>query len=440
MSNPELVLKLFLQLTVILATCRLVVLVGRYLGQTPVVGEMIAGVLLGPSLFGLLAPSAQQWLFPTQALIKVGDVTMATSHPSMAILYGISQIGLALYMFLVGLEFNGALFRQQLKGAGLVSGTGVVIPFILGGAVAMHFYGNADFFRNSMPPWAVAVYMGASMSVTAFPVLARILHDKGIANTRFGTLALVCGLINDAIAWCLLAIILAGLKASLHIAVVAIGGGILYVLVMIVFARRALWTFSRLTERENGVTKPTLTVVLMIMMFCAWFTDFIGIHLVFGAFILGTVMPGGRFAGEVRKNTEFLTTSFLLPVFFVYSGLNTKIGLLNTSKLWVVAGLIILIAIVGKGLACMLAARSAGETWREAAAIGALMNARGLMELIILNIGREYGIITQTLFTIMVLMAIITTVMTSPLFQWIYGRHLQPVTLPAWAMPASHES
>jgi Kef-type K+ transport system membrane component KefB len=241
------------------------------------------------------------------------------------------------------------------------------------------------------------------------------LYERGIAKTTFGTLALTAGSIDDASAWCLLAIVLASIKNSASIAALAIGGGIGYVLLMIFVGRPMFIIFSRWTKRDRKVTTQTLTLVLIILMLCSWFTDYMGIYAVFGAFILGSVMPRGEFAEQVRQYTESIATSFLLPIFFVFSGLNTQIGLVNTPTLWVITIVIIGLAILGKGVACMLAARISGVNWRESATIGALMNARGLMELIILNIGLEQGVITPTLFTIMVIMAIFTTLIASPL-------------------------
>ncbi|RCJ28625.1 potassium transporter [Nostoc minutum NIES-26] len=418
MSNFELVLKLLLQLTVILVACRLVTFVGRrYLGQTDVVCEMIAGVMLGPSLFGLIAPDLQQWLFPKVPILLATGAKIP--NPSMSILFAISQIGLVIYMFLIGLEFNTDLIKQRIKSAGLVSGAGILTPFILGAAASFLLYGRAELFKEGVTPWAAALYLGASMSITAFPMLARMLYERGIAKTRFGTLALAAGSIDDATAWCLLAIVLASLKANASIATFAIGGGIGYVLLSVFVGRPALTIFTRMTKRDGSVSIQTLTLVLIVLMFSSWLTDAAGIYAVFGAFILGTAMPRGEFAEQTRDRTEFLTTSFLLPIFFVFSGLNTQIGLVNTPALWGITLLIVVIAILGKGIACMLAAKLAGENWRESATIGALMNARGLMELIILNIGLEQGIITPTLFTIMVIMAIITTLMASPLVAFL---------------------
>ncbi|MGI2903863.1 cation:proton antiporter domain-containing protein [Tolypothrix sp. VBCCA 56010] len=419
MSNFELIIKLLLQLTFILATCRLVTIIGRrYLGQTDVVCEMIAGVMLGPSLFGFLVPEFQQWLFPKAPILIEGATKIP--NPSMSILFAISQIGLVLYMFLIGLEFNTEVLKHHVKSAGLLSGAGILTPFILGAIATPLLYGTGNFFKPGVSLWAAALFLGASMTITAFPMLARIIYERGLAKTRLGTLALAAASLDDGVAWCLLAIVLASLKNSVSIAALAIGGGFGYVLFMIFVGRPAFTIFTRRTKHDGGVTRQTLTLLLIVLMFCGWFTDVTGIYAIFGAFILGTVMPRGEFADQVRKHTEFLTTSFLLPIFFVFSGLNTQIGLVNTPTLWAVTVLILIIAIVGKGVSCMLAARFGGENWRNSATIGALMNARGLMELIILNVGLEQGVITPTLFTIMVIMAIVTTLMASPLVAFFF--------------------
>jgi len=408
-SNFDLVLKLFLQLTVILAVCRAVGWLGRFAGQTQVVSEMIAGVLLGPSLFGALMPAAQTWLFPKQ---------------SMSILYAISQVGLVLYMFIVGLEFDTDLIRGRLRSAGMISASGIIVPFTLGAALAFSVSRNAGLFTGSISPLMGAMYMGAAMSITAFPMLARILDERGISKTRIGTVTLAAGSLDDAMAWCLLAFILAMVKSDATIAIAAILGGAVYVLAMVYLFKPLLRGFEKLVDVNGSISVTTTTLMLMVVMLSAWATDAIGIYAVFGAFICGACMPRGRFAKIVQDKFGLVTEALLVPVFFVYSGLNTRVGLVNSARLLMLALVVIGIAVIGKGLACALAARASGEPWRESWTIGALMNARGLMELIILNIGLEKGLITQTLFTIMVLMAIVTTVMASPLFYWIYGRHM----------------
>jgi len=420
MSNFELTIRLFFQLAFILATCRVVGLIARRFGQPQVVGEMIAGVVMGPSLFGLLFPDAQAHIFP---------------KASLTITYAVAQIGLVLYMFLIGVEFQVELIRKRLRSAASVSIAGIVTPFTLGSLLALALVNNGQYFAPGVARWEAMLFMGAAMSITAFPMLARIIYERGLTGTSLGTLALAAGSMDDAAAWCILAIVLASFKSSPVIALSAIGGGALYAIVALTIGRRLLSRLGRRVESEGAMSAPVFTFVLTLVMFAAWVTDSIGIYAVFGAFILGTAMPRGLFAREIQWRLEPLTTNFLLPLFFVYSGLNTRLGLVDSILLWSVALVILLAACFGKGAACWLAARLNGEDNREALAIGTLMNARGLMELIILNIGLERGVITPTLFTIMVMMAIVTTLMASPVFEFVYRRsgtradvQLQPAT------------
>lgn len=415
MTDVELAARFFLQVAVILTACRLVGWLGRLAGQTQVVSEMIAGVLLGPSLLGLLLPEAQAWLFPQVLETPAGDLR----HPSMTILYAASQLGLVLYMFLIGLEFDTGLLRLQAKSAFSVSASGVVVPFALGAGAAVLLRDRYPLFAPEAAPLVVAVFLGASMCITAFPMLARILHEQGIARTPMGTLALAAGAADDALAWCLLAIVLAMFKGDPQIALWAIGGGGAYALLMLTVGKRALVHLARWTERSGSVTPPIFGTALLVLMLGAFTTDTIGIYAVFGAFLVGLAMPRGLFAEQMRGHLEFATSGLLLPLFFVFSGLNTRVGLLDSPALWGVAALLTFLAIAGKGGACTLASRASGESWRDSLAIGSLMNARGLMELIILNIGLQAGVITPTLFTMLVLMAIVTTLMASPIFAWV---------------------
>lgn len=417
MTDVDLAVKFFLQLAVILASCRLFGWIGRrFLGQTQVVMEMVAGVLLGPSLFGMLFPEAQAWLFPTDKILIDG---VKTSHPSMGILYVASQVGLVIYMFLVGLEFDVDLLKSRAKGALSVSLSGIVLPFGLGVLAAMWMTRDATYFTAGVTPWEGALYLGAAMCITAFPMLARIIYERGLSGTTMGTLALAAGASDDAMAWAVLAIVLASFKDNAMIAVLAIGGGAAFAITMATVGKRALAFLEKWTIREGRITPPVATATFMILMIAAWFTDAIGIYAVFGAFVTGACMPRGKFSEEMQMRMEHATGSLLLPIFFVYSGLNTKIQLIGTGSTLVVAAVIIAFAIIGKWGGCMLAARASGESWRAANSIGILMNARGLMELIILNIGLQAGVITPTLYTVMVLMAIITTLMASPIFVWI---------------------
>jgi Kef-type K+ transport system membrane component KefB len=409
-TNLDLSIRFFLQLALILGACRLTGVVARRLGQPQVVAEMIAGVLLGPSLFGLLAPAAQAYVFP---------------KASMPIIFSVSQIGISLYMFLVGLEFDVGLLRSRGRSALSVSVAGMVVPFSLGCLLAPLLLGDSSLFAPSVRPYEAMLFLGASMSITAFPMLARIIQERGIAGTSLGTLALAAGSIDDAAAWIVLAVVLASFGGDPSYAVLAIGGGVLYAVVVLTVGRRLLARLGPLVDRAGVMSGGLLTFVLMLVMLASWITDSIRIYAVFGAFILGVAMPRGLFAKELERLLLPATTTLLLPLFFVYSGLNTRLGLVDTWGRWALAGVVFLAATLGKGAACWAAARLNGEPPREALAIGTLMNARGLMELIILNIGLERGVIGPVLFTVLVLMAVGTTLMTSPLFERVY-RGVEP--------------
>lgn len=418
MSNFELSVLFFLQLAIILGVCRVVGLLARYLGQPQVVAEMIAGVVMGPSLFGLLFPDLQAWLFPPAS--KAG-------------IYIVSQVGLVLYMFLVGLEFDISLISNRLRSAASVSLAGILAPFTLGAILAWFLSGDHTFFTPDVSVWEIMLFVGASMSITAFPMLARIIYERRLAGTSLGTLALAAGSIDDGAAWCILAIVLASFSGEPMIAVTAIGGGVLYAVLLLTAGRPLLSKLGGWAEREGKVSSSLLTLTLMLVMLGAWFTDYIGIYAVFGAFIMGIAMPRGFFAKRIQEMLEPLVTTFLLPLFFIYSGLNTRIGLVDSPFLWGVALLALLAASVGKGVACWLAARWHGEHNRDALGIGVLMNARGLMELIILNIGLERGLIQPVFFTIMVIMAIVTTLMASPLFERVRRPQMVETPMPAVA-------
>lgn len=407
MSNFDLSVMLFLQIFIILITCRAIGWLAGKIGQPQVMGEMIAGIILGPSLFGLVAPDLQQQLFPQQ---------------SRTIIYAISQLGLILYMFTIGVEFDLGLIRQRWRSAASVSAAGILVPFGLGCIIAWFLVGNSIFFSSNTPGWIGMLFLGAAMSITAFPMLARLIRDKGLTGTPLGTLALAAGSIDDAVAWGALAIVLACFKADLSIALLAIVGGGLFVVFNLTIVRTLLKPLGQMVERQGSLNGPVFSFILALLMLAAWTTDRLGIYAVFGAFILGTAIPRGLCSRELLKKIEPLAAIFLLPLFFVNSGLNTRLGLLDQPYLWLVALVVLVAAITGKGVACWLAARAHGEPQHIALAIGSLMNARGLMELIALNIGLEQGIITPVLFSIMVIMTIVTNLMTSPLFELFYRR------------------
>lgn len=409
-----------LELAAILATCRLVGLLAQRLGQPQVVGEMIAGVLLGPSLLGRIAPAVQHHLFP----------------PGQAntVLYTFAQVGLALYMFLVGLSFDLNLVRNRARTAAAISAAGILTPLALGALVAVPLVNSGTYFESHVPLSLAMMFMGASIATTAFPMLARIIFEQRLSGTPLGTLALICGATDDALSWCILAVVLAIHRGNPAMAAVAIVGGILYTVALLTVGRKALAVLAARAERQNAISAPMFSTVLVLVMACAWFTDSIGIYAIFGAFLLGAAMPRGFFADQLTARMEPLVTTMLLPLFFVYSGLNTQIGLVNNPGLWAVTVGLLIVSIAGKGVACTLVAWLRKVPLRKSIALGSLMNARGLIELILLNIGLEAGIITPTLFTMLVLVAIITTLMATPIYQFVYGRHRlsdEPVTVAA---------
>jgi Kef-type K+ transport system membrane component KefB len=412
MTPFELSVRFFLQLAIILSVCKAVGWVGTRFGQPPVVGEMIAGVFLGPSLFGLFAPQWQAFLFPKE---------------SKAVIFSVAQIGLVLYMFIVGLEFRVDLVRARMKSALAISFSGILVPFGLGCAVALWLVSRGGFFTDKVGAWRAAPYLGAAMAITAFPMLARIIVERRLTKTTVGALSLAAGAIDDAAAWCVLALVLASFAHDAKIALFAIGGSVLLVAVLFTVGRKLLGAMVTYAEKEAGQSRAMFGWMMVLLMAAAWYTDSIGIYAVFGAFALGVAVPRGAFTEELREKIEPLTTHLLLPLFFIYSGLNTRFDLLDNTGLWLIMLGVLAAAVVGKGAACYVAARLCGEGHREAMGVGCLMNARGLMELIILNIGLERGLITPTLFSIMVFMAIATTLMATPLFNWVYGNEGVPL-------------
>ncbi len=406
MSNLELAIQFFLQIAIILAFSQVVGLIGRRCGQPQVVCEMVGGVLLGPSLLGLFFPELSAKLFPKE---------------SMKVLFPISQLGLAAYMFVVGLEFRMDILEKRMRSAVAVSLAGMVTPFVLGVGLGAWFYKNTNFFPERTSFMEAVVFLGASLCITAFPMLARIIHFKKLTGTTMGTVALGAGAIDDAAAWCLLAVVLASFDNNLKHAAVNIVGGIGYVSFAFLVLRPLLARWGRSVQERGELSEREFSFCLVLMALGAWFTDAIGLHAVFGAFVMGAVMPRGLITGVLIDRIQPLTVALLLPLFFTFSGLNTQIALLNSGYLWGMAGLVLIVAVGGKGVACWLAARATGVSNREALGIGTLMNARGLMELIIINIGLQRGIITPALFAVLVIMAVVTTLMASPLFERLVG-------------------
>ncbi len=398
----------FLQLAVILIACRVVGWAGRrLLGQPQVVGEMIAGVVLGPSLLGLLAPDLQGAIFPKE---------------TRNVLYAGAQLGVGLYMFLVGTTLRLDHLRSKARNAAAVSFAGIAAPFAFAVLITPWLLSVPGLFADGIGRVSATLFTGACIALTAFPMLARIVNERGLADTSLGTLSLTAGAFDDACSWCVLAVVLATFGAGPGVAVLAIGGGVLYAAFLALFGARLLAPLGRAVERAGEMSMTVLGVTVALFCLSAFLMDAVGIHAIFGGFALGACMPRGLFAAELKRKLEPLTVVLLLPMFFTYSGLNTRMDTVTSPTLLLVAAGILIASIAAKFGACWLAARLVGEDNRTALGIGALMNSRGLMELIIINIGLQKGIIGPPLFAMLVLMAIVTTMMASPLFELVYGR------------------
>ncbi|MDQ0249692.1 Kef-type K+ transport system membrane component KefB [Sphingomonas kyeonggiensis] len=398
----------FLQLAIIILACRVVGWLGQKLLKQPqVVGEMIAGVVLGPSLFGLFFPDLQLAIFPKE---------------TRNVLYTGAQLGVGLYMFMVGLTLRLDHFQSKAKSAAGVSAAGIAAPFLLAALITPFLLTVPGLFTPGISQSNATLFMGACIALTAFPMLARIINENGLANSSLGTLSLTAGAFDDAASWCVLALVLATFGAGPGVAVLAIGGAVLYTAFMLLWGRKLLAPLGRIVEEKGEMTTGMLAVTMMLFCASAFFMDAIGIHAIFGGFLMGVCMPRGLFVRELQRKVEPIAVVLLLPMFFTYSGLNTRMDMVNSVELLLIALGVLAVSILAKFGACWGAARLAGEDNRTALGIGALMNSRGLMELIIINIGLQKGIIGPTLFSMLVLMAIVTTVMATPLFELVYGR------------------
>jgi Kef-type K+ transport system membrane component KefB len=409
---------LILQLVVIILVAQAFGVVARRVGQPPVIGEIVAGVLLGPSLLGWIAPDISGFLFP------------ASSLPMLQLL---SQIGVLLFMFVVGVELEPSYLRGKAQTAIAVSHFGIVIPFAFGVALSLALYGQ--YAPAGVPFHAFGLFCGIALSITAFPVLARILEARNLTHTPLGATAIACAAVNDVTAWTILAFVVAittaGGAMQTLFAMVALSAA--FVFAMIAALRPFLQRLLKPDRMGDSLDKPRLAVVLIVLLSSALVTEIIGIHALFGAFIAGAIMPAGRrFRAALRDRLESLGSVFLLPLFFVHTGLRTQIGLLDSAMSWAICLGIVAVATAGKLGGTVLAARWTGLQWRDAVALGALMNTRGLMELIALNVGYDLGILTPEIFAMMVLMALVTTMMTGPLlslaFNWNRVRAIDPRT------------
>jgi len=390
---------LLTQLLVILASARIAGRAARALGQPSVVGEMFAGIALGPSLLGVVAPAALGRLFPPDALVPMNTL---------------SQLGVILFMFVVGLRLHLAVLRGRLRSAVVISQVSIILPFALGSMLGWWIYPTVAEPHVARVPFVL--FVGAAMSITAFPVLARILAERNLTTTRLGSIATACAAVDDATAWCLLAAVVAVARSgnALQQFGQTLGGAALYTLVVATLGHR-LW--ERWNSRSSAVVGPELVgAAVLLALASSLATELIGVHPLFGAFLAGAIVPRTKDLAEaIAERVDSVVSTVLLPVFFMYTGLRTDVRLVTDAGLWNVFAAIIAAAVLGKLGGSALAARLTGMSGRDSLALGALMNTRGLMELVILTIGFEIGVINRTLFSMMVLMAILTTVMTSPL-------------------------
>jgi K+:H+ antiporter len=396
---------LLLQIGVILVGAWGVGRLFRLIRQPQVMGEMVAGILLGPSLLGWLWPDFSASLFPPT---------------SLGSLQSLSQIGLLIFMFLIGLELNPKTLRERGHAAVVTSHASILAPFLLGSVLALYLYPRLS--DDSVTFTHFALFLGTAMSITAFPVLARILAERNMLRSHLGTVTIACAAVDDVTAWC----ILAGVVVMVRVGEVGVPfwftliGSALYIVAALSVVRRVLTRFETAYYRHGGITKNMLAVILLLVCVSGSITEWLGIHALFGSFLVGAIMP--KDSGLARAISEKLEAIvlLLLPLFFAFTGLRTKIGLVSGAEMWFYCGLIIAVAIVGKFAGSMFAARMTGMAWKEASALGVLMNTRGLMELVVLNIGLDIGVISPAVFAMMVIMALVTTFMTTPLLEWIY--------------------
>jgi Kef-type K+ transport system membrane component KefB len=398
-GSSDILWHLLVALTVVVMAGRVLGRLFSFIGQPPVIGEVIGGILLGPSLLGQISPEAYVYILP------------ATVAPFLGM---VAQLGIILYMFLVGLELNPDHLRGQVHATVATSHASIVVPFTLGSALSLYLYPR--FSTSDVPFTNFALFLGVAMSITAFPVLARILADRNMIRTKLGTIALTCAAVDDVTAWCLLAFVVGVVQAKAE-------GAVLIALLTLGFIGAMFVAIRPLTAKmarawERNPTQGGIALTLVGVLVAAVTTEAIGVHAVFGAFLLGAVIPhDSALARSLKDSLENVVTILLLPAFFAFTGMRTQIGLLSTGYQWAICGLIIIVAVAGKFGGTLVAARTTGLNWRDAAGLGVLMNTRGLMELIVLNIGLDLGIISPTLFTMMVLMALVTTLATTPALQ-----------------------
>lgn len=407
---------LLLQLIVVIGAAKLLGLVFQRFKQPAVIGEMLAGILLGPSLLGATLPDVKGFLFPTASL---GSLQL------------LAQVGVILFMFCIGIELDLAGMRKRAKAAAAVSHVSIVAPFVFGCAVALGVYSTLAPQGVAFAPFAL--FMGIAMSITAFPVLARILKERGLSNMPLGNIAIACAAVDDVTAWCILAVVVAIGKANgFGGAALTIALAVAFSLLMLLLVRPRLERLAQREPADETGRNRAVVAALVFAFLAALCTETIGIHALFGAFLAGALVPTESPLGRLlRERIETFAGAFLLPLFFAFTGLRTQIGMLDSAYDWLICAGIIVVAIAGKFGGSLFAARFTGMSWRDSASLGALMNTRGLMELIVLNIGYDMGILSPRLFAMMVIMALVTTMMTGPILTLIERWKVRPARVPS---------
>ena len=404
---------LLMQIIIIIFFARIFGFLFKKIKQPAVIGEIFAGIILGPSISGLFFPGINHFLFPAA---------------SLGTLNFLSQIGLILYMFIIGMELDLKAVGRQAYGAVIISHAGIIIPFTLGMGLAYFIY--ADYAPAGTSFLSFALFMGIAMGITAFPVLARILQEKNLIRTKLGVTALTCAAADDITAWCILAAVIALVKSGSSASVLyTIGLAVIYVLIMLKIVRPALERLEHLYNNLEKIRTAIIAILFMTLLLSAYTASVIGINSLFGAFIAGIIMPSSlSFREIIADKIEDVSVILLLPLFFVITGLRTQMGLLNEAQLWITFGWLLLVAVVGKLGGITIAAKITGQSWKDSLSIGVLMNTRGLMQLIVLNIGYDLGILSPQIFAMMVLMALVTTFMTGPaldLINWAIPEKMQ---------------
>jgi Kef-type K+ transport system membrane component KefB len=399
---------LILQIVIIIIIARIVGLLFTRLGQPSVIGEICAGIILGPTVLGHFWPEYSMLLFPAHSL---GSLQV------------LSQIGLVLFMFVVGMELDLKVLKNKMNEAVIISHASIVIPYTLGMALAYFLY--VEFAPSDIHFLSFGLFMGIAMSITAFPVLARIVQERGLSQTKLGTIAITSAAADDITAWCLLAAVIAIVKAgSLLSAVLTIGFSAIYVVIMIFVIGPFFKRLGSIYSNKETISKGIVALIFILLLLSSYTTEVIGIHALFGAFLAGVIMPPNiNFRKIFIDKIEDIALVLLMPLFFVFTGLRTEIGLLNDLYLWKICGIVVAVAIAGKFIGSAVSAKIIGQSWKDSLSIGALMNTRGLMELIVLNIGFDLGILSPTVFAMMVIMALVTTFMTGPtlsLINWVF--------------------